>query len=268
MPSSDTPQFNASPQHPAHQVDGGEGRKGGASKGVLSDFENLRTERNQVLPGWGRAAQEKLKNARVLVIGCGGLGSPLLLGLAAAGVGTITLCEDDVLDASNLNRQVLYKAAEIGEEKAPLAAQRLQELSPELQVACVGRFTRDNGVMLAKNHDLVIDASDNFATRYLASDLCQQAGATLVWGSVLQYAGQLSVFPPEGPTLRDIYPEPPTNPPNNADAGVLGVAAHTIGSLMAFEAIKVLTGVGEPLVGRLMTVDGLTMRTRIFAIKH
>jgi adenylyltransferase/sulfurtransferase len=229
-----------------------------------------RYQRHFSLAGFGPAAQEKLRRATVLVIGAGGLGCPALLYLAAAGVGRILLIDPDRVEASNLQRQVLFTEADVGEFKAPAAARRLAALNSGIAIEPrVGRFNRANALDLVGACDVVVDGSDNFATRYLANDACVLAGKPLVYGAVQGFAGQLSVFNWRGgPTYRCLFPEPPEpgTVPNCAEAGVLGVLPGLIGIGQAAETIKLLTGVGEPLSGRLLLWDALAMTTRTVAL--
>jgi|HubBroStandDraft_1064217.scaffolds.fasta_scaffold164911_2 sulfur-carrier protein adenylyltransferase/sulfurtransferase len=229
----------------------------------LTPEEIARYERHLALPGFGPAAQEKLKSASVLVIGAGGLGCPALLYLAAAGVGRIAVVDPDAVDASNLQRQVLYTAGDIGANKAETAARRLRALNPLVRVeAHPVRFGRSNALGLVRSCDLVVDGSDNFATRYLVNDACVIAGRPFVYGAVQGFEGQVSVFNWKGgPTYRCLFPEPPEpgTVPNCAEAGVLGAVTGLVGAAQACEAIKVLAGIGQPLSGRLLVWDALTM---------
>jgi sulfur-carrier protein adenylyltransferase/sulfurtransferase len=232
--------------------------------------EMIRYQRQLALAGFGPAAQEKLKRGSVLVIGAGGLGCPALLYLAAAGVGRIIVVDDDRVDASNLQRQVLFTEGDVGELKAVAAARRLASLNSgiELQSRAV-RFARGNALDLVKSCDVVIDGSDNFSTRYLVNDACVLAGKPFVYGAVQGFAGQLSVFNwRKGPTYRCLFPEPPApgTVPNCAEAGVLGVLPGLIGTAQACEAIKLLAGIGEPLSGRLLLWDALAMTTQIVTL--
>jgi molybdopterin/thiamine biosynthesis adenylyltransferase/rhodanese-related sulfurtransferase len=234
---------------------------------VFDERELLRYQRHFALAGFGPEAQEKLKQAAVLVIGAGGLGCPALLYLAAAGLGRITIIDFDRVDYSNLQRQVLFTEADVGEYKAIAAERRLHALNPHVQLeAVVGRFTRENALELVAAHDVIVDGSDNFATRYLANDACVLADKPLVYGAVQGFAGQVSVFNWRGgPTYRCLFPEPPApgTVPNCAEAGVLGVLPGIIGTAQACEAIKLIAGIGEPLGGRLLLWDALTMTTQI-----
>ena len=231
-----------------------------------SPDELLRYQRHLSLSGFGPEAQGKLKRGSVLVIGAGGLGCPALLYLAAAGVGRITIMDADTVDVSNLQRQILYTTADTGLPKSEAAARRLLALNPLIKVTpVVACFTRDNALALVAAHDVVLDGSDNFATRYLVNDACVLAGRPLVYGAIQGFEGQASVFNFRGgPTYRCLFPEPPApgTVPNCAEAGVLGVLPGLIGTIQATEAIKLLTGLGEPLSGRLLLWDALAMTTR------
>ncbi|HTB81987.1 MAG TPA: molybdopterin-synthase adenylyltransferase MoeB [Opitutaceae bacterium] len=232
----------------------------------FSPDELARYQRHLSLAGFGPEAQEKLQHGSVLVIGAGGLGCPALLYLAAAGVGRIVIIDDDRVDVSNLQRQVLYATADAGASKADAAARRLRALNPLIKVEARGeRFARANALELVRGVDVVLDGSDNFATRYLVNDACVLAGKPFVYGAIQGFAGQLSVFNWRGgPTYRCLFPEPPApgTVPNCAEAGVLGVLPGLIGTAQACEVIKLLTGIGEPLSGRLLLWDALTMTTQ------
>jgi len=236
----------------------------------LTPEEIARYERHLTLAGFGREAQERLKSASVLVVGAGGLGCPALLYLAAAGVGRIVILDDDRVDVSNLQRQVLFRTEDAGQPKAEVAARRLAELNPliRLEARCE-RLTRANAIERVSDVDVVVDGSDNFPTRYLLNDACVLAGRPFVYGAIQGFEGQVSVFNlGEGPTYRCLFPEPPEpgTVPNCAEAGVLGVLPGVIGTVQATEAIKVLTGIGEPLSGRLWLWDALTQRSRLLAL--
>ncbi|MET0262487.1 MAG: molybdopterin-synthase adenylyltransferase MoeB [Rariglobus sp.] len=228
--------------------------------------EIARYQRHLSLSGFGPEAQTKLQAARVLVIGAGGLGCPILLYLAAAGVGKLTVIDADVVDVSNLQRQVLFTTDDVGQPKAEAAARRLRALNSLIEIVpVVGRLNRDNALELIRAHDVVVDGSDNFATRYLVNDACVLAGKPLVYGAIQGFEGQASVFNFKGgPTYRCLFPEPPAagTVPNCSEAGVLGVLPGLIGTIQATEAIKVLTGIGEPLSGRLLLWNSLTMTSR------
>ena len=231
-----------------------------------------RYARHFAIPEFGLDGQEKLKQSKVLVVGAGGLGSPVLLYLAAAGVGKIGIVDFDVVDLSNLQRQVLYKVEDVGQSKAQLAKKRLLEMNPHIEVEVYQEaFTRENAIELVRQYDVVADGTDNFPTRYLVNDACVLAGKVNVYASIFRFEGQVSVFnlPAEdgsrGPNYRDLFPEPPPPDmvPNCAEGGVLGVLPGIIGSLQASEVIKVLTGVGNPLSGRLFLFDAATFSTRV-----
>jgi sulfur-carrier protein adenylyltransferase/sulfurtransferase len=243
----------------------------------FSPEELARYNRHIIIPEFGMEAQQKLKAAKVLVIGSGGLGSPVLLYLAAAGVGTIGIVDFDVVDDSNLQRQVLFGVDEIGKSKAEAAKQRLQGLNPHITINVHNTmFTSQNALDILKNYDVVADGTDNFQTRYLVNDAAVLLDKPNVYASIFQFEGQVSVFNYRnakgelGPNYRDLYPTPPPPGlvPNCAEAGVLGVLPGIIGSLQALEVIKVVTGVGEPLSGRFYTFDALTFESRIFKIKR
>lgn len=232
----------------------------------FSKEEIARYARHLSLAGFGPEAQEKLKRGRVLVIGAGGLGCPALLYLAAAGVGCIVIMDGDRVDVSNLQRQVLYTSDDAGRPKAEAVAHRLRALNPLIDiVAIAGRFTPDNALERLRDIDVVVDGSDNFSTRYLVNDACVLAGKPLVYGAIQGFEGQASVFNWQGgPTYRCLFPEPPEpgSVPNCSEAGVLGVLPGLIGTIQATEAIKLLTGIGEPLSGRLLLWDSLAMTSR------
>ncbi|HVU35950.1 MAG TPA: molybdopterin-synthase adenylyltransferase MoeB [Opitutaceae bacterium] len=232
--------------------------------------EIARYQRHLSLAGFGPAAQEKLKRGSVLVIGAGGLGCPALLYLAAAGVGRIEIVDDDVVDVSNLQRQVLYTEADAGRLKVEAAADRLRGLNRFIEIAPHAvRLTRDNALELVRRVDVVVDGSDNFGTRYLVNDACVLGGRPLVYGAIQGFEGQASVFNWRGgPTYRCIFPEPPEpgTVPNCAEAGVIGALPGLIGTVQALEAIKLLTGIGESLSGKLMLWDALGMTTQVVRI--
>lgn len=234
----------------------------------LSEAEYARTERNRVLIG--DEAQRRVHQAKVLMIGAGGLGSPCLLALTAAGIGAIDICETDTVDVSNLQRQTLYRIHDIGRPKAELAVERLSGLAPECTLRSVGRFSTDRAADLCAGVDLVIDGSDNFDTRFLAGDITAELGIPLVLGAVLGHEGQVAVFnwiDPDGrvgPCLRDLYPQPPSTPADPAQRGVLSSTTGVIGSLMAAEAIKVVSG-ASPAPG-LLRYDGSRGSFKRFSI--
>lgn len=227
----------------------------------LSPRELGRYARHLSLPGFEDEGQRRLRAASALVIGAGGLGAPVLQYLAAAGIGQITIVDDDVVEASNLQRQVLHRDSDIGRAKVDSARDALLRLDPELDVVAVeGRLGPDNALELFGSHDLVLDGADNFATRYLSNDAAELTGTPLIWGTIFRFAGQVSTFVPGyGPMLRDLFPDipEPDSVPNCAEGGVLGVLCGTVGSAMATEAIKLICGIGEPLIGRLLRYDAL-----------
>lgn len=237
--------------------------------------ELARYNRHIIIPDFGIEAQKKLKAAKVLVIGSGGLGSPLLLYLAAAGVGTLGIVDLDVVDDSNLQRQVLFGVQDIGIPKVEAAKIRLKQLNPHIKIKTYNtQFTSKNALEIIRDYDVVADGTDNFPTRYLVNDASVLAGIPNVYASIFQFEGQVSVFNytdkngTKGPNYRDLYPTPPEPGliPNCAEGGVLGVLPGIIGSLQANEVIKVITGVGEPLSGRFFVFDALTFETRTLKI--
>ena len=238
---------------------------------TLTQEEVARYQRHLSLQGFGLAAQERLKAGSVLVIGAGGLGCPALLYLAAAGVGRIAVVDPDSVDTSNLQRQVLYVSGDQGANKAETAARRLRALNPLIRIdAHPIRFDRSNALELVRACDLVVDGSDNFPTRYLVNDACVIAGRPFVYGAIQGFEGHVSVFNWRGgPTYRCLFPEPPEpgTVPNCAQAGVLGAVTGLVGAMQACEAIKVLSGVGEPLAGRLLVLDALTMASTIVGLR-
>ncbi len=229
----------------------------------LSHEEILRYSRHLLIPEVGLKGQRKLKDSSVLVVGTGGLGSPVSLYLAAAGVGRIGLVDFDVVDTSNLQRQVIHGRSTVGKLKVESARARMLDLNPSVQVDAYNEpFTSANAMRIAKDYDVVVDGTDNFPTRYLSNDVCVLLGKPNVYGSIFRFDGQLSVFDARrGPCYRCLFPEPPPAGlvPSCAEGGVLGVLPGVIGSLQATEALKVLLGVGEPLIGRLMLYNALDM---------
>lgn len=230
----------------------------------LTDAELRRYARHLTVPEIGEEGQRRLKNARVLCVGAGGLGSPALLYLAAAGVGTLGVVDDDVVDDSNLQRQVIHGGTTLGEPKTASAAARIADLNPLVRVVeHRERLTAGTAEEILAGYDLVLDGTDNFETRYLLSDACELAGLPHVWGSILRFDGQYSVFwGAHGPTYRDLYPVPPApgTVPNCAEAGVLGVLPGLLGTAMAVEAVKLVTGIGTTMLGRVATYDALSAR--------
>ena len=238
----------------------------------LSPKEMARYSRHLAIPEFNIEGQKKLKAASVLVIGSGGLGSPLLLYLAAAGVGRIGIVDFDTVDESNLQRQVLFTVDDIGLSKVAIAKKRLEALNPHINIEIYDTvFTRENALELVRQYDVVADGTDNFPTRYLVNDACVLANKVNVYASIFRFEGQVSVFNmleadgSRGPNYRDMFPDPPPPGmvPNCAEGGVLGVLPGIIGSLQANEVIKVITGVGEPLSGRLFLFDAASFTTRV-----
>lgn len=234
---------------------------------TLTDAQLARYSRHLLLPEIGEAGQIKLLDAKVLLIGAGGLGSPVALYLAAAGVGTLGIVDPDTVDASNLQRQVLHTEDRVGMPKVESALRSLRALNSAVRVvAHPVRFERANAMELLRDYDLVIDGCDNFATRYLANDACFLLRKPLVYAAIFRFDGQVSVFRPgvQGPCYRCLYPEPPPAEiaPNCAEAGVLGVLPGLVGTAQALEAFKLILGIGEPLVGRLLVIDALQSHFR------
>ena len=236
----------------------------------LSKEELARYSRHIIIPEFNIEGQKKLKAAKVLVIGTGGLGSPMLLYLAAAGVGTIGIVDFDVVDDSNLQRQVLYSVKDVGRPKVEAAKERILGLNPHINVIAYNEhLSSKNALEIFKDYDVVADGTDNFPTRYLVNDACVLTGIPNVYASIFRFDGQVSVFNyNNGPNYRDLYPEPPPPGlvPSCAEGGVLGVLPGIIGSLQANEVIKVITGIGETLSGRLFAFDALNFSTKIFKI--
>jgi adenylyltransferase/sulfurtransferase len=237
----------------------------------LSVDEVKRYSRHLIIPEVGMTGQKRLKNARVLCVGAGGLGSPALLYLAAAGVGTLGIADFDVVDESNLQRQVIHGQSDVGRPKAESARDSIQEINPYVNVVLhEERLDSDNAMEIFAQYDLIVDGTDNFATRYLVNDACVLLGKPYVWGSIYRFDGQASVFWAEyGPCYRCLYPEPPPPGmvPSCAEGGVLGVLCASIGSIQVNEAIKLITGIGEPLAGRLMIYDALEMSYRTVRVR-
>jgi len=237
----------------------------------LSIEEVRRYSRHLIIPDVGMSGQKRLKNARVLCVGAGGLGSPALMYLAAAGVGTLGIVEFDTVDESNLQRQIIHGASDVGRSKAESARDTIKEINPLIEVVLHEvRLDSGNVMDLFAAYDLIVDGTDNFATRYLVNDACVLLNKPYVWGSIYRFDGQASVFWSEyGPCYRCLYPEPPPPGmvPSCAEGGVLGVLCASIGSIQVTEAIKLLTGIGDPLVGRLMVYDALEMTYRQVKIR-
>ena len=240
-------------------------------KTALSSDEYLRYSRHLLIPDVGLQGQLKLKQAAVLIIGAGGLGSPVALYLAAAGVGRIGIVDSDVVDASNLQRQVLHGSAELGQPKVESARRRMLDLNPNITVDIYpDPFTAANARQIAAPYDVIVDCSDNFPTRYLPNDLCVLTGKANIYGAIYRFDGQASVFDARhGPCYRCLFPEPPPPGlvPSCSDGGVLGVLPGVIGALQAAETIKVLLGIGETLVGRLLLVNALEMSFELIKLR-
>jgi len=237
----------------------------------LTKEEVSRYSRHLIIPDVGVDGQKRLKNAKVLVVGAGGLGSPALLYLAAAGVGTLGVVDFDVVDESNLQRQIIHGQSDVGRPKAESARDSIAEINPFVKVNLhQTHLSSENALDIFRDYDLIVDGTDNFATRYLVNDAAVLLGKPYVWGSIFRFEGQVSVFWEEhGPQYRDLYPEPPPPGmvPSCAEGGVLGVLCASIGSIMVTEAIKLITGIGETLLGRLMVYDALEMTYRTIKIR-
>jgi molybdopterin/thiamine biosynthesis adenylyltransferase/rhodanese-related sulfurtransferase len=241
----------------------------------LTIDEVRRYSRHLIIPDVGMTGQKRLKNAKVLVIGAGGLGSPALRYLAAAGVGTLGIVEFDEVDESNLQRQIIHGQSDIGRSKAQSAKESVAEVNPLVEVVVhEERLDNDNVMRIFADYDLIVDGTDNFATRYLVNDAAYFLGKPYVWGSIYRFDGQASVFWPtlegaDAPCYRCLYPEPPPPGmvPSCAEGGVLGVLCASIGSIQVNEAIKLLTGIGDPLVGKLMIYDALEMEYRKLRVR-
>ncbi|MDQ2722066.1 MAG: adenylyltransferase/sulfurtransferase MoeZ [Actinomycetota bacterium] len=241
----------------------------------LSKEEVARYSRHLIIPDVGMDGQKRLKNAKVLVIGAGGLGSPALLYLAAAGVGTLGIVDFDVVDESNLQRQVIHGQSDIDKPKAVSAKESIEEINPFVNVVLHQvRLESDNVLDIFRDYDLILDGTDNFATRYLVNDAAVLAGKPYIWGSIYRFEGQASVFWEDAPNglglnYRDLYPEapPPGMVPSCAEGGVLGILCASIGSIMGTEAVKLIMGIGETLLGRLMVYDALEMTYRTIKLR-
>lgn len=237
----------------------------------FSEEELERYSRQILLPEFGLEAQAKLKKSKVLIVGCGGLGSPVALYLTAAGVGNIGLIDADTVSKSNLQRQILFNENEVGEKKVSVAADKLKSLNNHVNFELYDHpLNSDNALAIFQKYDLIIDGSDNFPTRYLVNDACILTGKSFVSGAIYRFEGQIAVFNyNNGPTYRDLFPEPPAPEmaPNCSTAGVLGMMAGVIGSLQALEAIKVLTGIGEVLSDKILIVDALSLSFRKIGIQ-
>ena len=238
----------------------------------LTGDELLRYGRHLVLPDVGPEGQRKLKAARVLLVGAGGLGSPAALYLAAAGIGTLGLVDFDVVDVSNLQRQVLHGTSDVGRSKLDSARERIHDVNPNVSVDTYElRLTSANALDILRDYDIIVDGTDNFATRYLTNDACVLLGKPNVYGSIFRFEGQASVFATErGPCYRCLYPEPPPPGavPSCAEGGVLGVLPGIVGTIQATEALKLVLGIGEPLIGRLLLIDALGSRFRAVTLER
>ena len=240
----------------------------------LTTDEVRRYSRHLIIPDVGMAGQKRLKNAKVLVIGAGGLGSPALLYLAAAGVGTLGIAEFDEVDESNLQRQVIHGMSDIGRPKAESARESIAEVNPYVEVVVhPERLDNDNVLQVFEGYDLIVDGTDNFATRYMVNDAAYFLKIPYVWGSIYRFDGQASVFAPtltdDAPCYRCLYPEPPPPGmvPSCAEGGVLGVLCASIGSIQVNEAIKLLTGIGDPAIGKLVIYDALELEWRKLKVR-
>ncbi|WP_238146817.1 molybdopterin-synthase adenylyltransferase MoeB [Ornithinimicrobium murale] len=243
----------------------------------LTPDQLTRYSRHLLLPGIGLEGQKRLVNARVAVVGAGGLGSPALLYLAAAGVGHLTVIDDDEVDATNLQRQVIHRTADVGSSKVDSALRAVRDLNPTVSLAGVREHLGEhNATEILAGHHVVLDGSDNFDTRYVVNDAAVELGLPLVWAAVLRFDAQLTTFLPESLAgdsavqLRDLFPVPPRpeDVPSCAEAGVLGAMVGQVGSIMAAEAVKLIIGTGEPLVGRVLLLDALTQRTREIPLRR
>src|ERR1700755_3616939 len=242
----------------------------------LTKDEVARYSRHLIIPDVGMTGEKRVKNAKVLVVGAGGLGSPALLYLAAAGVGTLGIVEFDVVDSSNLQRQIIHGQSDVGRSKAESARDSIKETNPFVEVRIhETRLESANVLDIFRDYDLILDGTDNFATRYLVNDAAVLLGKPYVWGSIFRFEGQVSVFWEDAPNgqglnYRHLYPEPPPPGmvPSCAEGGVLGVLCASIGSVMGTEAVKLITGIGEPLVGRLMIYDALEMSYRTVKVRR
>jgi adenylyltransferase/sulfurtransferase len=245
---------------------------GGAPVATLSNDEVARYSRHLIVPEVGVEGQQRLKAAKVLCVGAGGLGSPAALYLTAAGVGTLGLVDFDTVDISNLQRQILYSTEQVGQPKLAAAAARLTAMNPHVAIRTHDtRLTQDNALDIVNQYDIVVDGADNFATRYLVNDACVLTGRTNVYGSIFRFDGQASVFgAPDGPCYRCLYPEPPPPGlvPSCAEGGVLGVLPGLVGTIQATEAVKLIVGAGTTLVGRLLLVDALAMTFRSLTLRR
>lgn len=238
---------------------------------MMTNEQVMRYGRHLIMPEVGVAGQEKLNAAKVLMVGAGGLGSPSALYLAASGVGEMTIIDPDVVDLSNLQRQILHDTSSVGVPKVESARRRLHEINPNVKVNAIqDQLSNDNVRQLIREHDVVVDGTDNFQTRYMVNDACIFEGKLNVYGSIFRFDGQSTVFcSPEGPCYRCLYPEPPPPGmvPSCAEGGVLGILPGIVGIIQATEAIKLILGKGEPLIGRLLLYDALAMKFRELKIR-
>src|ERR671926_379548 len=238
----------------------------------LSNEEIARYSRHLIMPEAAPDGQKKLKSARVLTIGAGGLGSPLALYLAAAGVGTLGIVDFDVVDESNLQRQIIHGTSDVGRPKMESARDRIMDINPNVHVeAYEEALSSENALEIFKDFDIVVDGTDNFPTRYLVNDACVLLKKPNVYGSIFRFDGQASVFhPPAGPCYRCLYPNPPPpgEVPSCAEGGVLGILPGVVGMIQATEAVKLILGVGNPLIGRLLHYDALNMSFREFKVRR
>ena len=243
-----------------------------APRTALDPAQLARYSRHLTLPGVGEEGQRRIAAARVLVIGAGGLGSPISSYLIAAGVGTLAIMDDDTVELSNLQRQIMHRQSDVGARKVDSVPRLAAQLNDQVQVVPLGqRLTPDNALELFAGYDLVIDGSDNFATRYLSNDAAELTGTPLVWGTLFQFSGQVSVFDPRtGPMLRDLFPEIPDadSVPSCAEGGVFGALCGVVGSIMAVEALKLITGTGETLSGKLWLYDALSAGVRTLSFER
>jgi len=237
----------------------------------LSQEEILRYSRHLIIPEVGVEGQRRLKDARVLMVGAGGLGSPIGLYLAAAGIGRLGIVEFDTVDETNLQRQILHGTKDVGRKKVESARDRIRDVNPHVEVvAHETRLTSENALDIIRQYDLVVDGTDNFATRYLVNDACVLLGKPNVYGSIFRFEGQSTVFcTKDGPCYRCLYPQPPPPGlvPSCAEGGVLGILPGLVGVIQATETVKLVTGIGEPLVGRLLLVDALSMQFRTVKLR-
>lgn len=237
---------------------------------MLSEEEFKRYNRQIIIPELGLEGQEKLKKSKVLVIGCGGLGSPILLYLTAAGIGTLGIVENDLVDISNLQRQILYKTSGVGEQKVLETEKLLKQINPHVNIIKYSvQLSTQNALEILKDFDIIVDSSDNFPTRYLVNDACVMLNKPFVYGAIHRFEGQVAIFNYQGSgTYRDLFssPPPPEQAPNCSEAGILGMVAGIIGSMQALETVKIIAGIGTALVDKLLILDSLSMQSRIIKL--